>query len=172
MCRQVVEKNREENEEQAGLGSAGFTVMDLMVAMLIVSLLGLIAFPNISAMNRQLDVSQDTRILMQKFASWRSDAMMMRAPITVTFSAKAGLTPANYTVDYFSDGDIDEIVLLDDKNVWTIGAGVVGVPSQLRFSGLGLVTNMVSPSTDIGVKNQSTELGVRIFKSGTVEFQS
>ena len=123
-------------------------------------------------MNRQLDVSQDTRILMQKFASWRSDAMMMRAPITVSFAAKSAALPANYTVDYFSDGDIDEVVLLDDSNVWTVGGGTVGVPLDLEFSGLGLVTSLVSSSTDIGLKNQNTELGVRIFKSGTVEFQN
>ena len=146
--------------------------MELLVALGIVSLLSLIAYPNLSAMNRQLDVSGDTRILMQKIASWRSDAILMRAPLSVSFSAQSGSTPAQYEVDYFADGSVDEVVQLERDNVWTTTGGNIGVPGSLRFSGLGLVTNIAGSSIDIGVKNASTKLGVKLHRSGIAEFTS
>jgi prepilin-type N-terminal cleavage/methylation domain-containing protein len=114
----------------------GFTLLELLVAIALFSILGLIAVPNLANWRGNLNVSADTRLVFGELQQIRSEAIRMRSEITVNFST----TGLSWTVD--GEASPRRTLVFSQQVRWS-GA----TPASLVFNGLGLIPALTTNRT-------------------------
>jgi prepilin-type N-terminal cleavage/methylation domain-containing protein len=115
--------------------SAGFTMIELIVALSIVALLSVIAFPSMQGTRDQLRVTDDVRSLAIIFTELRAESIRLKRNTQITFTNDA----INW--DYYNDGTIDGTYPLASGVTWQT------LPNPIIINGFGLVRAAVTDLT-------------------------
>lgn len=107
--------------------SAGFTIIELIVALSIVALLSVIAFPSMQGTRDQLRVTDDIRSVALLFTELRAESIRLKRNTQITFTNDA----INW--DFYNDGTIDGSYPLASGVTWQV------IPTPIIINGFGLV---------------------------------
>ncbi len=131
-------------------------MIELIVSLGVLALLIAIAFPSLTTLKRQLNVSEDTRVLATQLSLVRAEAIRLKTSVRVTF------TTDGFRWDIGVDGSTDGSVTFNQGTGWS-----GSTPSAIVFSSLGLVRSL---STDLSLilRNGSTTLTVRLNRNGFI----
>jgi prepilin-type N-terminal cleavage/methylation domain-containing protein len=134
----------------------GFSLLDLLVAISISSVVASIAIPSISDVVGQMQASQDLRKLSFMLSELRSEAIRTKMSVRVSFNA------TGYNWDLEDDGVIDGKTGLSSSSSWKSA-----IPSDIVFNGLGTARGIGSQMT-IAIKNRNKELDCTINSNGYI----
>ncbi len=135
----------------------GFTLFELLVVFVIMSIVSTIAFPSFSRLNGQMRAAQDIRTLAAQFSELRAEAIRMRTNVRVTFSS------AGYSWDIDDNGSTEGTHTLSSQSSWS-----PSTPSAILFNGLGLARGIVSQAT-ISVSNRGHSNSLYINSNGHIK---
>lgn len=136
---------------------SGFTVLELMVTMAILSILLAIAIPNFSSMQGQLKASEEIRKLASELATLRGEAVRQRTDVRVSFSS------SGYSWDIGDDSTIDGSVTLNKGSSWQ---GTL--PTDILFNGLGLARGLGASGLTLSVVNRGVAQSLTLNSNGHV----
>jgi prepilin-type N-terminal cleavage/methylation domain-containing protein len=136
------------NSLQAGMATrlkaqTGFTLIELMIAAGIISLLVMIAVPNFLDWNRKYKLKDAVSMLHGNIGLTRMSAINQSTTMTVTFTQASPTSQVTVTFRNSSGTDVIQPLTLDSEvsltNVTnaTVGAGVSS-PQDVQFSSMGL----------------------------------
>lgn len=134
----------------------GFSLLDLLVAISISSVVASIALPSISEVVGQMQASQDLRKLSFMLSELRSEAIRTKMNVRISFNS------SGYTWDIGDDGMADGKIGLLASSTWKNGT-----PSDIVFNGLGTARGIGSQMT-IAIKNRNKELDCTINSNGYI----
>ena len=133
---------------QAGMiarltAQAGMTLIELMIAVGIISLLVMIAVPNFLDWNRKYKLKDAVATLHGNIGLTRMSAINQSTTVTVTVTQTSAAAPVTVTFRTAAGADVippmtmDLEVDLTNANNATVGAGVSS-PQDVQFSPMGL----------------------------------
>jgi type IV fimbrial biogenesis protein FimT len=136
--------------------SYGFTVLELLVVMALMSIVTALAIPSLSSTREQLTVNEATQKIAATLAEVRAEAVRVKSKISISFSS-TGLT-----WDTYQDGTTDGTLKLPKGVIWS-----GSTPATFSFDGLGLVPS-ISGTQSITVKRGKHSDTVQINKNGYI----
>ncbi len=134
----------------------GFSLLDLLVAISISSVIASMAFPSISTVLGQMQASQDLRKLSFTLSELRSEAIRTKLNVRIAFDNNG------YTWDIGDDGSQEGRINLLASSSWK---GVT--PSDIIFNGLGTARGIGSQVT-LTIKNRARELDCVLNSNGYI----
>lgn len=140
-------------------GQQGFTVLELIVACGIISILAGIAAPQIGGLGRQLKVSQDTRIMAHVLGRMRAEAIRLKTSVRMTFS----LTGVSW--DIGDDGSVEGSFSIHADSAWYAGA----TPGTIVFNGLGLARGLSSSTISLRLDNGASHNSITVNRNGHIK---
>jgi prepilin-type N-terminal cleavage/methylation domain-containing protein len=136
--------------------SSGFTLLELLAALTIFSILSLIAFPNFAVVRNQMRVSNDTRTVAMIISELRAEAIRLKRPVRLNF------TSSTIRWDYFDDGEYDGTYTLQAGSSW------VSTPVDFTFNGFGLLRG-VTTDRILQIENGSIRMQLTLNTNGHLE---
>ena len=134
----------------------GFSLVELLAAVGLMSLLIAIAVPEFSTLKGQMQASEDVRRVAGILQQVRSEAIRTKSFAKVTFTSNS------VSWDFFNDGTSEGTFQLDPTSSFP------STPSAILFNGLGLARGISGDQT-FTVNNRSQSSTFTINSNGYVE---
>ncbi len=135
---------------------SGFSMMELIVVMLIISVSIGLALPSMSLFKSQMQVSEDTRILARTLGELRREAIRLRTSVRVEFETGSA------TWDIGDDGSTDGTLTLGENSEWNENY------TDVVFNGLGLLPDLATDTVTIRIENGSVNYSLTINTNGYI----
>jgi prepilin-type N-terminal cleavage/methylation domain-containing protein len=143
---------------------AGFTLIEVMVALAIVTVAVTLAFPNFTRWHVQTQLRQATSEIATQLTLARMAAMNRNRSVDVTVQTSGGAVHLSAVA---STG----VTVMNDKTLASAVASVVGSPVIVSFSSMGLRTSGGTGTQTIGVCDiYKRQYSVTIIPAGKVNW--
>lgn len=134
----------------------GFTMLELLAAVGLLSILIALAVPEFSSLKGQMQASEDIRRLAGVLQQVRGESIRLR-----TFS-RINFTSSSASWDFYNDGNIDGTIQFGPNSSFT------SIPNALVFDGLGLARG-VSGEQVFTITNRNQATSISINSNGYIE---
>lgn len=148
---------------------SGYSLIEVLVTLGLTATMLAAAVPSISDMQSQISVSQDSRHFAQKVASWRTEAVRLRRTVSLSFTQPIDDQPGSYSVDYDSDGMLDETVKLSKHVHWLVYDYEMA-PWNIQINGFGLPRFIGPTGMPITLERNNQRVDFVLNSTGLITF--